>query len=720
MHRLFRTALALCGMAAVSCAPTDPESQIIGRALVQTGENDVPFEWLDENTSKRALSWVRAENQSTLNELTSDQRFAAFEAEAVAVLTAPDRLPAIQIHGDDVYNYWQDADHVFGLWRRARYEDFIAGAPAWKTLIDFDALSESEGREWILQGVSFAPEGSSRVLVRLAHKAQDTFELREYDLDEKAFVADGFSLPESKSRVSWKDKNMLILASALDGAPKTESGIPRTLALWRRGTPPEAAEEPYFKAEFADFTAFPAFSGMTGDDFAIAQGVDFFSRAYWLRDQNEVLHPLPLPAKMAPMGIYKGALVLLLKQDWATGDTIFENGDLVLISPEGLFQRRAIENARLLYRPAADEQVRDLRVLGGVIHLNLLKSLRGRIVALDETEGGFASRLIETFADGFIRFGSTTPDGNALLATYEGPLTPPSMYIVEGGTGAKTLVAKQDHAFDVKDLREEIRYTTSKDGTEIPYTIIYHKDLALNGETPTLVYGYGGFEVTITPRYEPIFGKLWLEKGGVYVQAHLRGGGEFGPKWHDAPMLDQRPRAYEDMAAVLEELHERGVTSPAHTGIMGRSNGGLMVAAVMVRNPELMNAVVVGGPLIDMLRYDKLGPGASWTAEYGDPDNPEQRAFISGYSPIQNLKADAEYPRPLVITATYDDRVWPGHARRFSAQMEALGHDALYYEDEAGGHYWELAGGPAPGDWRKRAKARAVEYIYLARELEQE
>lgn len=717
MHKsLTLVATIFISVLAAACAPyqADPDAQSISDEDLS---GDIPFSWLNENTSQRALAWVRSENKKTLDELTADPRFDAFEREAAAVLTAPDRLPKIQIRGDYVYDYWQDKARVFGIWRRAPYESFISGAPNWETLIDLDALSAQENREWILQGVSFAPRQSDRVLVRLSHKGQDAFELREYDLAQRSFVEDGFTLPESKSRVSWKDENSVILASALEDAPKTESGAPMTLAVWRRGTSPDQAEAPYFKAEHTDFTAFPAFMGLTGDSVAVAQATDFFARAYWLRSPEGVLHPLPLPSKVTPMGVYKGDLALVLEEDWKPGDMTFESGDLILISPEGLFKRRQIENARLLYRPAEDERIEAFRVLDSVIHLNLLKQLRGRIIAIDDENGVFTPSLIETYAEGFIQFGPTAPDGKGVLAVYEGPLTPPALYLVEGGSGKKTLISQQSPAFNADGLIEEIHYAASKDGTRIPYTIIYREGMALDGKHPTLVYGYGGFEVTVTPRYEAIFGKLWLEKGGVYVQAHLRGGGEFGPKWHDAPMLDQRPRAYEDMAAVLEDLHTRGVTVPTRSGIMGRSNGGLMVAAVMVRDPHLMNAVVVGGPLIDMLHYDRLGPGASWTAEYGDPDNPEQRAFIAPYSPIQNLDRSADYPEPLIITSTYDDRVWPGHARRFAAQMEALGHNAIYYEDDAGGHYWELAGGPAPGDWRKRAKARAVEYIYLARAL---
>ena len=705
------TAAMLAAFLTTACAPTDD-----GQSS-SSANASIPFEWLNENTSVRALSWVQEQTAETLEVLNADSRLAEFEQGAAAILTAPDRLPQIQIRNGFVYNYWQDADHIFGVWRRAPYDGYIAGAPDWRILLDLDVLSAEEEREWILQGVSFAPGASDRVLLRLAHKGQDTFELREFDVAASAFVDDGFALPESKSSVSWKDADTLILASALDGAPKTESGAPKALALWRRGQAPHEADAPYFTVDDTDFTVYPAFSGMTGDHLAVTQAVDFFSRADWLRGPGGLLHPLPLPTKFTPIGVYDQRLVLALEQDWAPRGAAFKNGDLVLISTEGLFERRVIERAQLLYRPADDEQVRNLRLLDGVIHLNLLKNLRGRVVTLTDNGESFETTVIDDFPDGFIRFGPTTPDGAGVLAVYEGPLIPPALYRLDGVSGAKTLIAQQSPAFDASELREEIRYVSSADGTEIPYTIIYPRNLSLDGAAPTLVYGYGGFEITVTPRYEPLFGKLWLEKGGVYVQAHLRGGGEFGPDWHDAPMLDQRPRAYEDMAAVLEDLHARGVSSPATTGIMGRSNGGLMVAAVMVRDPHLMNAVIVGGPLIDMLHYDKLGPGASWTAEYGDPDNPDQRAFIAPYSPLQNLDPEADYPEPLIITSTYDDRVWPGHARRFAAQMSALGHENLYYEDLAGGHYWELGGGPAPGDWRLRAKARAVEFAYLARAL---
>lgn len=721
MRIFILTVLSFCAVVTVSCEQlrlSSPSSSSSASGDTQPVVDDAPYAWLDENTSARALEWVRDANEQTLGALAADPRFDIFEREAAAILTAPDRLPTVRIRGDFVYDYWQDETRVFGLWRRAPYDGFIAGAPAWETLIDLDALSAEENREWILQGADFAPGASDRVLVRLSHKGQDAFVLREFDLAQKSFVADGFALPESKSGVWWKDEDALILASALEGAPKTEAGAPQTLAIWRRGASPEDAEAAYFKASFTDFTVTPAFVGMTGDNYAVAQATDFFTRDYWLRDSQGVLHPLPLPSKMEPMGRYEDRLVLLLEQDWAPGEAAFRRGDLVTVPAQDLFERRAVEGARLLYRPAPDEEVRDLRVLGGVIHLNLLKSLRGRVIALDAAADGYAARLVDSFDKGFIRFGPTTPEGDGVLAVYEGPLAPPALYRFEGGSGAKTLIARQSPAFEQEGLVEEIRYVQSVDGTEIPYTLMYREGMERDGARPVLVYGYGGFDVSVTPRYEPIFGKLWLEKGGVYVHAHLRGGGEFGPKWHHAPMLDQRPRVYEDMAAVLKDLHDTGISAPAHTGIMGRSNGGLMTAAVMVRDPGLMNAAVVGGPLIDMLRYDKIGPGASWVAEYGDPDIPEQRGYIAEYSPIQNLDPEASYPAPLVITSTYDDRVWPGHARRFAAQMQAMGHDALYYEDDAGGHYWELAGGPAPGDWRKRATARAVEFVYLARALE--
>ena len=684
----------------------------------ESGDEAVSLDWLDENFSERALTWVGAENRETLAALSADARLAVFEAEAAAVLTAPDRLPDIQIRGDYVYNYWQDRAHVFGIWRRASYADFMAGVPAWETLIDFDAWSARDGKEWILKGVSFAPGESNRCLLFIAHKGQDAAIMREYDVAAQSFVEDGFSLPESKSNVWWRDEDTLILGAALQASSKTESGSPRTLALWPRGVPPEEAAV-YYETDYADFTAFPAFTGLAGEGRrAIAQGTDFFTRRYWLQDANGDLTQLPLPGKMAFMGLYGDKLILALKEDWAPGDgAAFGNGDLVLISRDGLFERGRIEEAQRLYQPAADEQVRELRILNGKVHLALLKALRGRVVVLDPDGAGFAPRTLDDFPDGFISFGATLPGGDAVLARYEGPLTPPSLVRFEAGTGEKTTLMRQGAAFDASGLKMTLHSVASLDGTIIPYTVIAREDLPLDGAAPTLVYGYGGFEAAVTPRYEPAIGKLWMEKGGVYVHAHLRGGGEFGPAWHDAPMLEERPRAYEDMEAVLADLHDRGVSSPAHTGIMGRSNGGLMVAAVMVRSPELMNAVVVGGPLIDMLNYDKLGPGASWTAEYGDPDNPAQHAFISTYSPIQNLQTEEGYPRPLVITSTYDDRVWPGHARRFVARMEDLGHDAFYYEDDAGGHYWELKGGPGPGDWRKRAKARAVEYVYLSTEL---
>jgi prolyl oligopeptidase len=353
--------------------------------------------------------------------------------------------------------------------------------------------------------------------------------------------------------------------------------------------------------------------------------------------------------------------------------------------------------------------------MDGRLFVELYRNYRSAIVELTSSGSGWTARTVPLEKDRFLSL-LDTHDGK-LFVKVEAPLVPEKLVLADAQTGAATVLYQRKAAFDTRNLVAELRQTQSRDGTPISYTLIRRKDLKRDGTNPTLVYGYGGYDVAVTPRYEPIFGKLWLQKGGTYVHAYLRGGGENGPDWHRGPMRKNRQQPYDDMAAVLEDLQRSRVSSPQHIGIMGRSNGGLMTAVMMEQRPELMNAVVVGGPLIDMLNFHELAPGASWTAEYGDPRDPDMRAFLATYSPMQNIRTGVRYPKPLIITSLDDDRVLPGHARRFAARLTEAGHDNYYFEDQQGGHYWELAGGPAPGDWRLRSVARAVEFAYLWQQL---
>ncbi len=698
---------------AAAVAPTPAPAQVMAETAAEKAAHG-PL-WLDDTYSKRALGWVAKERARTLKTLKADRRFAALQKDAETVLTDASRLHEVDLMAGAAYEYWQDREHPLGLWRRTSVEAYFAGAPVWETVIDVDALGKAEGRKWIFAGASCR---GRRCLVRMSDNGKDAAFVREFDLDTKTFVEGGFQIPESKSRAWWYDDDTLLVAPVLGPETVNESGFPKTLRLWDRGAP-MAATKPLFEIGDRDGSLSASLLQAAGvKGFVAARHLDFNSREYSLVLEDGSRTPLPLPKLADFTGMHEGRLLLRLNAPWTPAGTTTQlpSGALVAVPLEPLLKQQRVDQAEALYSPSPEVGVRQVIADGQKLFLALSRNYRTAVVELSRDPAGvWRTREVPVESDRFIQLLGVR-DGRLLLKV-ESPITPEKLVLADPQTGAATTLYERAPAFDAAGLKAELFETRSRDGTPIAYTVIQAADIKVDGTNPTLVYGYGGYDVGVTPRYEPVFGKLWVERGGVYVHAYLRGGGEKGPDWHRGAMRKNRQQPYDDMAAVLEDLQRRKITSPAHTGIMGRSNGGLMVATVMEQRPELMNAVVVGGPLIDMLNFHELPPGASWTAEYGDPRDPDMRAFLQTYSPMQNLRKDANYPVPLIITSTDDDRVLPGHARRFSARMSEMGHDNLYFEDQQGGHYWELAGGPAPGDWRLRAIARAVEFTYLWRQL---
>lgn len=671
--------------------------------------------WLDETYGAEALEWVDAQNAQTLNALGGDSGLATLEAEAVTVLTDPSRLPEPHFLDDRVLDFHQAKHAPLGVLRSTSRESYFSGKPTWSTLIDFDHLSAEEGRKWIFNAADCRED---RCLISLSDNGKDAHEIREFDLAGNRFVTNGFFLPEGKTRTWWYSDDQLLIAPVLGPDSINESGLPRTLRLWKRGTPLETARILY-SGEHNDAMLGATFVRSGGrQGFVAVRSVSFFDRVYyWVNESGESLQ-LPLPGAVDIKSVFDDRLLVRPNKDWTISGNTYSAGDLVGISLSELLDNQLVKNVELLYEPRKNEAVLDATAMGKRLYLTLIRNYRSAVVELSlEPEGaGWQQRTLPLQDDGLLVIHGV--HGDRLHIRRESPLTAPRLVLFSPDDDSEEVLFQRKGAFDTSNLTATLLTTRSRDGTEIAYTLMRSAGQPTDQPQPTLVYGYGGFDVAITPRYEPIFGKLWLEKGGAYVHAYLRGGGENGPDWHRGAMLEQRQLPYDDMIAILEDLHRRGISSPRQTGIMGRSNGGLMVAAVMTQRPDLMNAAVIGGPLTDMLHYQDLPPGASWTAEYGDPRRQADAQWIAKYSPLQAIDSGATYPTPLVITSTDDDRVLPGHARRFAARMNARGHDALYFEDKQGGHYWELAGGPAPGDWRLRARARAVEFAYLSNRLD--
>lgn len=662
--------------------------------------------WLDKDGA-RTRRWVQAQERRTLDRLGALPAFTALESDATAVLTDPTQIEDVTFAGGDVYQYHQERERPLGVWRRSPRAAFLGGTPTWTTVIDLDALSKAERRKWFFAGAACRER---RCLVRLSDNGRDAADTREFDLDTMRFVPGGFAMPESKSRAWWYDADTLLVAAVLGKDSVTRSLVPKTVRVWRRGTPVGAAR-PIFTIDNEDAGLSVSFiCAVGGDGFVAARHVDFERREYSAMSLDGTARTLPLPPHAAIMGVHGGRLLLRPNEDWLPegGTATFAAGTLVALPLAPLLGEGRVNEATLLYTPAGDDAVRGVVSGGDRLFVELLHDGFSRVVALRD---GAAHVL--PFASGRFLSGLSMQDGR-LLVREEAPLLPERLFLMDPDSGATTVLAQRAPQFDTAGLVSEHYRTVSRDGTTITYLLTHQRDMPADGSTPTLVYGYGGYDVPVTPRYEPVFGKLWLARGGAYVHAYLRGGGEYRAPWHRGAMRRNRQQPFDDMAAVLADLARRGVSAPARLGIMGRSNGGLMVATVMEQRPDLMNAVVVGGPLIDMLNYHDLPPGGTWLAEYGDPRDPSMRPYLRSYSPMQNIAGpQVRYPVPLIITATDDDRVLPGHARRFAALLTARGHDNLYYEDAQGGHYWELAGGPAPGDWRLRARARAVEFSYL-------
>ena len=675
-----------------------------------------PFAWLDDSRDPRTRAWVARENRSTQAELQADPRFAELRADAEAVLTNPAQLEPVEFIGDAVFQYHQSRAAPQGVWRRSSRAAWLAGAPDWQTMIDLDQLSAQDGRKWFFAGASCRRD---RCLVRLSDNGKDAVETREFDLAASRFVAGGFFVPDSKSRTWWVDQDRLLVAPVLGPESLNRSELPKTLRLWQRGTPLETAR-PLFAIDHEDAMLSAMLIGNGGRwGFVAVRHTDFERKLYEWVAFDGARRPLPLPDYSSMMGVAGDDLLLRLNTDWMPGDaaTRLPQGSLIAVPLGPLIDSGNVAGARLLYRPDGLEALRSVTVAGDTLYLDLLSGYRSRIVAL-ATDG--SSRALPLPADRFIE--SLGTEQGRLILKIQGPIAPPSLVLADPASGAIQTIASAAPTFRTDNLVSELRRTVSRDGTPISYTITHRSGMVLDGQNPTLVYGYGGYDVPVTPRYEPLFGKLWLERGGVYVHAYLRGGGEHGPAWHRGAMRKNRQQPFDDMAAVVAHLRATGVASPRTTAIMGRSNGGLMTATVMEQIPDRLGAVVVGGPLIDMLNFHDLQPGGTWTAEYGDPRDPDMRPFLASYSPMQNIAPASKqrYPQPLIITSKDDDRVLPGHARRFAANLRAAGHPALYWEDEQGGHYWELAGGPAPGDWRLRSQARAMEFTYLWRALSPE
>lgn len=666
-----------------------------------------PFLWLEEVQGEKALAWVEQRNEVSLGHLESRPLFEPLRTRTLEILDSDERIPQPSLRGDRVYNFWQDADHRRGIWRRMPLGDYAHGSGDWEVLLDLDALAAEEGEDWVWKGASCLPPEYTRCLVSLSRGGADATVMREFDTATGRFVEDGFSLPEAKHQVSWADADSLYVGTDLGPGSLTDSGYPRTARLWHRGQPLAEAPE-VFAGEPTDVAAgvYRVRDGKRHYDIAV-RSKTFFTSERYLFEGGE-LAPIGIPEDSELHAILDGQMIVELKSAWSPAGIEYPQGALLAIDFAAFMDGG--RDFEMLIEPAPDTAIvsgSDTGVIRTRSHLivNELVDVTNRLTRLSRDDGHWTSQRIEAPRDGDITLVSATETSDYFFFRYEGFLTPDTLYLARDG-GARTGDVRSLPPFFASDgMRVEQHFATSRDGTRVPYFLVLPAGFEADGDTPTLLYGYGGFEVSMTPSYSAVLGSSWLERGGAYALANIRGGGEYGPRWHRAALRENRQRAYDDFIAVAGDLVERGITSPRHLGIRGGSNGGLLTGVMLTQRPDLFGAVVVQVPLLDMKRFHKLLAGASWMGEYGDPDTDDWE-FIAAYSPYHNVEPEADYPTAFFTTSTRDDRVHPAHARKMVARMESMGHDVLYYENTVGGH-------AGASDNAQRARVEALIYTYL-------
>ncbi|HEX9964085.1 MAG TPA: prolyl oligopeptidase family serine peptidase [Allosphingosinicella sp.] len=688
-----------------------PAASLLILVAAAPASSDDPYLWLEEVEGKRALDQVRKWNAATEAQLTRDPKFESYRQRALAILDDKEQIAAPdQILGDRVANLWRDAANPRGLWRISPLAAYRAGKPQWRTIIDVDSLGRQEGKSWVWHGANCLAPDYRRCLVSLSPGGTDADVVREFDLGTGRFVVGGFAIPEAKSSVTWVDPDTLLVGTDYGEGSLTKSGYPRILKLWKRGTPLASART-LFKGEAGDVSVDPvAIQSATRRWVFVDRGKTFWTNERHLLTPAGGLMPVPLPADAELEDVIGDQLIAKLQSPLGA----FRAGTLVSYSLGDMLARGRAE-PRLVMAPTAKQAIEEVSASDNVLWVKALDDVSGKLFALTPRKNGtWASRSIDLPEKSTVHLLAVGGKPDLAFATVEGMLTPPALYAVQR-SGRPTLVQRLPAKFDAATRTVEQRFATSKDGTKVPYFLVRRK--GSDGPVPTLIHAYGGFRAAQTPGYltgQPYragpLGVFWTEEGNAYVLANIRGGGEYGPEWHKSVLRENRQKSFDDLHAVAEDLIRTGVTEKGKLAISGRSNGGVLVGAAMNQRPDLYSAVINGSPLLDMKRYSHLLAGASWIDEYGDPDKPEDWAFLSRYSPYQNLQKGMRYPAVFFYSSTKDDRVHPGHARKMAARLEEYGNRFYFHEYLEGGH-------SVGADNAEDAKRAALLMAYLKREL---
>ena len=664
-----------------------------------------PNLWLENIGGTQQLDWVKQQNAQTVTKYADSEEFKQLDARILEVLDSNERIPMVGKVGDHFYNFWRDKEHPKGLWRRTTLDEYRKEQPAWETVIDLDALAKAENENWVWHGVQCLKPDYQRCLISLSRGGADADVVREYDLPGKQFVKDGFLLPEAKTNVAWKDQDHLYVATDFGPGSMTTSSYPRIVKEWRRGTPLSSATTVY-EAKNDDMSVAALRDNTPGfeRDFVVRQ-IAFYDSETFVRGKDGKLTRIDVPTD-AKTGAFREWLLIEPRSDWKVAGKTYKSGSLLAANFDSFMAGK--RDITVLFEPTDTTALDGYSWTRHQLIVNVMDNVVNRLEVLTPQPGewkreslGGAPKL-STIAAGAV----DEDNSDDYFLTVSGYLQPTTLYYGTLGQGEAQAIKHSPSFFDASKYEVSQHFAISKDGTRVPYFEIAPKNLKADGNHPTLQYGYGGFEISLQPAYSGTVGRAWLEKGGVYVIANIRGGGEYGPRWHKAALKANRLRAYEDFAAVSQDLFARKITSPRHLGAMGGSNGGLLMGNMLTLYPQLYGALVSQVALLDMQRYTHLSAGASWIAEYGDPDKPAEWAWIKTFSPYTNAKAGQKYPPVLFTTSTRDDRVGPVHARKMYAKLQALGYDTSVYENIEGGH-------GAAADNKQSAFMSALGYTYL-------
>jgi prolyl oligopeptidase len=672
---------------------------------------DDPYLWLEEIQGEDALAWAREQNDRTFDELRDNDLYRQLYDEAFAILMSDARIPDGSIIGDSYYNFWQDEEHVRGIWRRSPLDEFLAGSPEWETVLDVDALEDVEHENWVYQGYDCVGGDSDRCLIEMSRGGKDESVYREFSLQTKSFVADGFVVPEAKSNVEWLGEEALLVATDW-GDDLTNSGYALDVRLWKRGTDLYTSKS-LFKGDVVDTAVTPQVVSNDGVDYGFITRLyaDWNEREFVRVENGEAGEVMDWPLRTDIQGALYGRIILSIEQDWMQGGTDYHSGDIVAYNLES-------GDTELVFSPGDEQAVSNISLSATSVFVELLDDVIGRVKRIHRKGSGWHAVNIELPDNGVATIVSTSNSRDDAFVTYESSILPTTLYYVDADN-VVTPVAALPHLYDATDVIIRQEFATSADGESVPYFLIGRKSVLEKGTAPTILYGYGGFMNSTLPVYykDPsrpqhgaLAGRMWISRGGVLALGNMRGGGEYGPRWHQSALRENRQRAYDDYFAIAEDLIESGIAAPDRLGALGRSNGGLLLGVALTQRPELFAALDIGAPLLDMIRYNKLLAGASWMGEYGNPDVAEDREFIGKFSPYQNLRQGQDYPKVLFYTSTLDDRVHPGHARKMAAKLADMDQDFFYYENMEGGH-----GGTA--NQEQLAMRTALEYAYFVRML---